>query len=611
MALTTGAPPARGRTAALCILLAAATLAAYGTFSGFEFVNWDDNFYVTGNPHVQGGLTLESVRWALTATDAHNWHPLTWLSHLLDVELFGLAPEWHHRVSLLLHVVSTLLLFLAFQSMTGDAWRSAFVAGLFGLHPQHVESVAWIAERKDVLSGLCFTGALLLYARYAARPSALRFAWVALVFAAGLSAKPMLVTLPAVLLLLDMWPLRRLRLAPAPDPRGLRALAREKLPLVAFCLAASVITLFVQRGAITLAARYTLADRLENALVSYVRYLAGALYPTDLSAAYAHPEAWAPGVWLGCGLLLALITAATLRLLPTRPWLTVGWLWFLGMLVPVIGVIQVGEQAMADRYTYLPSIGLFVMAAWGIPPLIPEFPGRTRALGLAALAVLAVFGAMSRAQVEHWRNSTALWERAHAVDPRSAIALEMLGVLAYKQGRSPEALALYQRAVELDPGRQNAQYNLGNLLMWIGRSAEAVGPLREAVRIRPDFAVAYESLGHAYRDLGQAELSLQAFRRSVEIEPGVQNAQYNLGIACMQTGRPREALAAFSEALRLQPDFVQALVGLADSQAALGDRDASLDAGERAVRLAREQGDTEFALQIEEHLTQLRSLPTR
>ena len=606
MALATGVRSDLWRPAALCVLLALATLAAYGSFAGFEFLNWDDNFYVTGNPHVQAGLTFESVRWALTATDANNWHPLTWLSHLLDIELFGLAPVWHHRVSLWLHVLATLLLFLAFFRMTGAAGRSAFVAGLFALHPLHVESVAWIAERKDVLSALCFAGALLLYARYAARPSALRYVWVALVFAAGLAAKPMLVTLPAVLLLLDVWPLRRLRLAPAPDLRRLGALVLEKLPLAALCAASSVITLIVQRQAITLAARYTLADRLGNALVSYVRYLAGALYPAQLSATYAHPGIWAPGVWIGCGLLLALITAATLRLLLTRPWLAVGWLWFLGMLVPVIGVIQVGEQAMADRYTYLPSIGLFVMAAWGIPPLVPEFPGRTRALALAAIAVLAVCGVLTRAQVAHWRNSTALWEHAHAVDPQSPLALEVLGVLAEQRGRKVEALGLYRRAIEIDPRRQNSQYNLGNLLLSFGRPGEALGPLREAVKIRPDFAVAYEALGHAYRELGEVPLSLQAFERSVELNPSVPNAQYSLGIAFLQSGRPRQALVAFREVVRQRPDFALAHVGLADAHAAVGDREAALGAGERALQLAREQGDTEFALQIEKHLEQLR-----
>jgi tetratricopeptide (TPR) repeat protein len=611
MALAPRAQPSARRAAGLCVLLALATFAAYGSFAGFEFLNWDDPLYVTGNPHVQGGLTFESVRWALTATDANNWHPLTWLSHMLDIELFGLAPVWHHRMSLWLHVLSTLLLFLAFLRMTGAAGRSAFVAGLFALHPLHVESVAWIAERKDVLSALCFAGALLLYARYAERPSAPRYVWVAVVFAAGLAAKPMLVTLPAVLLLLDVWPLGRLRLAPAPDLRRLGSLALEKLPLVAFCIASSVITLIAQRQAISLAARYTLADRLGNALVSWVRYLAGAVFPAKLSVTYGHLDAWAPSVLLGCGLLLALITAASLRLLLTRPWLAVGWLWFLGMLVPVIGVIQVGEQAMADRYTYLPAIGLFVMAAWGIPDLLPEFPGRARTLALTAIAVLAVCAVLTRAQVQHWRNSTALWEHARAVDPQSPLALEVLGVLAEKQGRRVEALALYRRAVEIDPRRQNSQYNLGNLLLWFGRPSEALGPLREAVKIRPDFARAYEALGLVYRDLGEARLSLQAFERSIELNPSVPNAQYHLGLALLESGRPREALVAIGEAVRLRPDFALALVGLADAHAALGDREAALGAGERALQLAREQGDTEFALQIDKHLEQFRDAPLR
>jgi len=613
----TALPPQAGakrrgwQAAALCALLVAATLAAYGSFAGFEFVDYDDNVYVTGNPQVRGGLTLDSARWALTATDAHNWHPLTWLSHMLDVELFGLAPAWHHRVSLWLHVLATLLLFLAFLRMTGAAGQSAFVAGLFALHPLHVESVAWIAERKDVLAALCFAGALHTWAHYAARPSTARYLVVVLVFAAGLAAKPMLVTLPAVLLLLDVWPLRRLRVAPALDLRGLGALALEKLPLAALAAAACAVTLVAQRGAISLAARYSVADRFGNALVSCVRYLAGLTFPMHLSVSYAHPGAWPIGTLLGCAALLALVTAATLRARSTRPWLAVGWFWFLGMLVPVIGVIQVGEQSMADRYTYLPSIGLFVLAAWGIPALVPEFPGRARALALAALVALAIFGALTRAQVGHWRNSAALWEHALAVDPASSLALEKLGVLAETQDRVAEALALYRRAVEIDPRRQNAQYNLGNLLMRVGRSAEAVGPLREAVRIRPDFARAFESLGHAHRDLGNAQLAREDFQQAVKLDPRSPNAQYNLGIAELQLGRPRDALAPLVEAQRLRPDFARGFDALAEAHAALGERAASLRAAQRALALARMQGDDELAQQIETRIDALGEPPSR
>ena len=554
--------------AALGVALAVATIAAYGSFAGFEFVNWDDNSYVTSNAHVKAGLTLESLRWVITATDAHNWHPLTWLSHMLDVELFGLDAAWHHRVNLLLHVATTLLLFLAFVRMTGAAGRSAFVAGLFALHPLHVESVAWIAERKDVLSGLCFAGTLYLYARYAEQPSRGRYAAVVAVFAAGLCAKPMLVTLPGVVLLLDLWPLRR---------RGLHALVLEKLPLLALSAISSVITVVAQRDAIGLASHLTLAERLGNSLVSYVRYCAGTLYPVDLSISYTHPGAWSTGVLVACALLLAGVTIATLRLLPTRPWFAVGWLWYLGMLVPVIGLVQVGEQAMADRYMYLPSIGLFVMAAWGIPPLVPKFSGRDRVLAVGAIAVLALCGWLTRAQVQHWRNSTALWEHAHAVDPRDSLAMEMLGRLAQSQGRANEAIA----------------------------------SLREAVRLEPRFALAWEGLGYAYRDLGDERLSLEAFQKSAELDPSVADTQYNLGVALLRSGLPRQALAPFGEALRLRPDFTLSLVGLGDAHAALGDRDSALVAFERALELARAQGAALLEQQIESHLAQLRGASIR
>jgi tetratricopeptide (TPR) repeat protein len=595
------------RAAAVCAALALATVVAYGSFAGFEFVNWDDTVYVTGNEHVRGGLTLESVRWALTATDAHNWHPLTWLSHMLDVELHGLDPVAHHRTNLALHVVTACLLFLAFLRMTGALWRSAFVAALFALHPLHVESVAWVAERKDVLSGLCFALVLLLYSRYAERPSAARYACVFVMFAIGLTAKPMLVTVPAVLLLFDVWPLGRLRLTPAIDwPRAGR-LALEKLPLLVLSAAASAMTVIAQQTAIHLAARYTLEDRVGNALVSYVRYLAGAFWPTDLSISYWHPSSWPASTLVGSVLLLAAVTAATLRVAKTQPFLVVGWLLFLGMLVPVIGVVQVGEQAMADRYMYLPSIGLFVMVAWGVDAFVPEFPARARALALAAGGVLLACGWLTHAQVQVWRNSHVLWQHARAVDPENPLALEVLGVLAEQQGRQLEALGFYRRALEIDPRRQNSQYNLGNLLRWFGRPADALGPLLEAVRLRPDFAMAYEALGHVYRDLGQPQASLQAFQRSVELRPKGANAQYNLGLELLQAGRPREALAPLREAARLRPEFTMAFVTLAEAHVALGERDAAVAASERALALAREQGEPEFAAQIEAYIAKLRA----
>jgi len=598
------------RTAALCLLLAAATLAAYGSFAGFEFVNWDDPVYVSENLHVRSGVTLESLRWALTSTDCFNWHPLTWLSHMGDVELYGLAPVGHHRTSLGLHVLATLLLFLAFRRMTGAAWRSAFLAGLFALHPLHVESVAWIAERKDVLSAVFFVGSLYLYARYAERPSVPRYALVFAAFALGLAAKPMLVTLPAVLLLLDVWPLGRLRVAPLDRPE-LESRVIEKLPLLALSIAACAITLYAQRGAIVMASRYSLSDRLGNALVSYVRYLVGAVYPADLSVSYVHPASWAPSVIVGCALLIALLTAATLHLRTTRPWLSVGWLWFLGMLVPVIGVIQVGEQSMADRYMYLPSIGLFALVAWGVPAALPEFPGRARVLATAAAAVLLLCGLLTHAQVQYWRDSAALWEHAREVEPQNPVALEMLGLLAQREDRFPEALDFYQRSIALDPSRQNPRYNLGNLLVWVGRPAEALAPLQEAIRLRPDFADAYESLGHAYGDLGESDLSVQAYQRAAELDPSVAKWQFRLGMALLATGRPREALGPLNEAVRRQPDFPLALAGLASAYAAVGDRPAALDAIERALRVARAQGDANFALELENSLAPLRDEMSR
>jgi len=593
------------RASALCVALALATVAAFGSFAGFEFVNWDDRVYVTQNAQVQAGLSLETARWALFATDAHNWHPLTWLSHLLDVSLFGVDPVAHHRVSLVLHAATSCLLFLAFLRMTGALWRSALVGALFALHPLHVESVAWVAERKDVLSALCFAVVLLLYARYAERPSAGRYAAVFVALALGLGAKPMVVTLPFVLLLLDVWPLGRVRLAPAIDWRRLGALALEKLPLLALSAASSAITVLVQQTAISIAARYTLADRLGNAVVSYARYLGAAVWPVDLSISHWHPGGWPLATVLGSALLLAAISAFALRALRTRPFLAVGWLWFIGMLVPVIGVVQVGEQAMADRYMYLPSIGLFAMLAWGVDAFVPAFRARTELLAGAAAVALLACAWLTHAQTEVWRNSDSLWRHAHAVDPHDPLPLEVLGVLAEEGGRQAEALGYYQRSLAIDPRRQNAQYNLGNLLRWFGRPNEALGPLREAIRLRPDFARAYESLGHVHRDLGQPAAALDAFQKAVELEPRGANAQYNLGLELLRAGRAREALAPLRTAAELRPEFALAYVAQADAHAALGERAAALAAGEKAVALARAQGDADLAARIESHLATL------
>ena len=570
--------------ALVAFALVLATLAAYGGFADFEFVNFDDRTYITRNAQVSGGLTLDSARWALTATAPHNWHPLTWMSHMLDVELFGLEPVAHHRVNLLLHLVASLLLYAAWLRMTRAPVRSAVLAGFFALHPLHVESVAWISERKDVLSAVFFAGTLWAYAGYAARPSISRYLAVAALCAAGLASKPMLVTLPGVLLLLDIWPLERARLEWA-DASKLGRLVLEKLPLLALCAGTSAITILAQERAITLWGVHSLPDRLSNAVVSYVRYLGKTAWPADLSVMYPHPGQWAALSVVGCLALLAVFSAWILMRARSSPHLAVGWGWFLGMLVPVIGLIQVGEQAMADRYMYLPSIGLFVMATWHLPTLVPATLVAGRALLGLALTALVACSFATAAQVVHWKNSNTLWEHALAVDPMNSVALAQLADLADDERRFADALVLLRRAVEIAPDRAATQYNLGNLLMRMQQWSEAIGPLREALRLRPGFARALESLGTVHSELGETRAAIELFERALQHRPDSTVAHTNLAAALEELGDRSNAVTHYREALRLAPGEPYALRHLA---ALLASDDPALRDAAEAERLATE-----------------------
>lgn len=444
--------------------LALLTLAVYLPVLAHGFIRFDDPYYVTGNPRVQAGLTWEGIAWAFQAIVASNWHPLTLLSHMLDCELFGMDPLGHHLTSLLLHAASVVLLFEALRRMTASTWRSAAVAALFALHPTHVESVAWIAERKDVLSGFFWMLTLLAWERYVRQPSPKRYAAVALALAAGLLSKPMVVTLPFVLLLLDVWPLRR------EIPRGLRI--KEKLPLFALAAGACVATLIAQSGAIHLASRFPMKLRLANAVLSYAAYLGKTLFPARLAVFYPMRTDFPAWKVAGAALLLAALTVLALR---APRYVTVGWLWFLGTLVPVIGILQVGGQAMADRYTYLPTIGLFLIAAWALP---------RRAVWALAPAVLAL-AIVTRLQLRHWEDSETLFRHAVAVTERNFVAHLHLAQIYAERGERGRALEHFRTTLEIRPGMWQAQASLGNTLRRWGRPDKALPHLTNAVRLRP------------------------------------------------------------------------------------------------------------------------------
>jgi tetratricopeptide (TPR) repeat protein len=579
------------------LALAALVIAVYARTWTFGFVNLDDLQYVVDNPQVLRGLTWNGTGWAFGSFHAGNWHPLTWLSHMADVQLFGADAGGHHLVSVLLHLANTLLVFAWLRGMTGAPWRSALAAALFAVHPLHVESVAWVSERKDVLSTLFWLLASMAWVRYARRPRPGPYLLSLALFAVGLLAKPMLVTLPFALLLVDVWPLGRLRRqagaapapaqppssrAPAGEERGREAalpaasspapggepgltrrgdrafapatparLVLEKIPFLLLSAASAAVTVLAQAGtAVVGLARIPLGERVANALVAYVAYLADAFWPAGLSPFYPHPAVAGAGTpaWqaAGAALLLALLSAAAFRWRRRLPALAWGWLWYLGTLVPVIGIVQVGVQARADRYTYVPLLGLCVAVAWGAAGLVERWPATRRAAGAVGAAVLAL-AAAAWFQVGHWRDSVSLWTHALRVDEHNWQAWTGLGDALAEEGRFLEAVAAHEAAIRLHPG----------------------------------LASAWDGLGMANGRGGRVDVALAQFQEAVRLDPRRAASWYNLGTTHGRLGGHARAAACFREAVRLQPDFAKAWANLAVASLLVGDRAAALDAVQR------------------------------
>ena len=588
------------------------TLGLYARVAGHPFLFFDDNQYVTENPVVRAGLTWQGVIWAFTSLQAFNWHPLTWLSHMLDVELFGLSPGPHHLVNAALHAGNAVLVFLVFRRMTGATWRSALVAALFAVHPTHVESVAWVAERKDVLSTLFGLLALLVYAAYARRGGPLRYAGVLALFALSLLAKPMWVTLPFLLLLLDVWPLQRWSATPIPRDagppaspgHGLGRLVLEKLPLLALSAASSVVTVVAQeRGGAVAGLQLELGSRLGNALVAYARYVGKTLWPSPLAVYYPFDVGGLPA-WAVALAAAFLLGVTVLSVLGARrmPWLLVGWAWFLGTLVPVIGLVQVGGQAMANRYTYLPSIGLFVIVAWGGNALAARWRLGTafRAVAVVGLVALA---SVTWNQIGYWSSHVTLFRHALAVEPPSALALGLLADGLRREGkvaealpfaeqavrlepgaahhwihlgltyrylrRLPEARGAFQRAIAADPRSSLAWLNLGSLDLDQGRRADALKELEEAARLGSTSLVVWGNLGVLYDQAGRTSEAERAFERAVGIAPGSVAALTNLGLSRLRAGRYAQAEAALARAVAIDPANQEARRGLQEARAAL------------------------------------------
>lgn len=583
--------PRRNTAILVCGLLLLAVLVVFGPVVGHGFVNYDDDLYVSENPHVTRGLSAEGIRWAFTATRSSNWHPLTWLSHMLDCQLCALNASGHHLTNVMLHAATTILLFSTLWRISGDLWPSAFVAAVFAAHPLRVESVAWIAERKDVLSGLCFASVLAAYAEYVRYPfSPVRYLTVMALLALGLMAKPMLVTLPFVLLLLDYWPLRRAApplstihfdssgsQAPAWEPSGSVPrlehgrewqnarknwrLLVEKLPLLLLSTASCVVTPLVQTDAVQSIERYSVGARAGNALVSYAAYMAQLFYPSGLAVFYPHPGSDLPlGQVLAALLLLILMCIGAVVWRAKYPFLLVGWLWYLGMLVPVIGLVQVGGQSMADRYTYLPQIGLVVAVAWGaervfaswrppVPSLMPP---------LAFTLVAAILLGCAWRQTSYWCNAETLWTRALDCTSQNGTAHANLGAALDDQGRVDEAITQYQEAIRIRTGDVMALNNLGAARAKQARFDEAAVYCRKAIGIRPNYAEAHANLGIALYYQGHADEAIQHFHEAIRLKPEYTEAHIGLGILLAAQGNLDEAIACFERALELKPDSVKA-----------------------------------------------------
>ncbi|MGA2147396.1 MAG: tetratricopeptide repeat protein [Bryobacteraceae bacterium] len=572
---------------AVVVLLVAGVFLAYGQTLHFGFVNFDDPDYVTGNIHVRAGITADSVAWAFRHSFAGNWFPLTWISHMLDVALFGLDGGLHHLTGVSIHALAAVLLFVLLRRITGARWPSAMVAALFALHPLHVESVAWIAERKDVLSAFFWMLALYAYAAYAARPGPARYALTLLAFCFGLMAKPMLVTLPLVLVLLDYWPLAR----------GLRLL--EKLPFLALSAVASVVTFIVhgEAGATASVDILPIAVRLENALVSYAIYAVKMFSPSNLAVFYPYPRGSLTIPATLAAVALAAVTFLAIRMASRRPYLIVGWGWYLVTLAPVIGVIQVGGQARADRYTYIPTIGLSIMLVWGAAEILQPWP-RARAVLACSVAVACIV--LTRAQVRYWQDGVTLFR--HAIDvtadnyvarfnlafaldtqgetaeaarqlaeavrirPNSAPARAELGQLLAKQGQLQEALLQLDAAVRLDPSDATVHYRRGSVLGATGRETEAAAEFLETVRLDPGNANAHYDLGISLADQGKNAEAVSEFAAAVRLSPNDASAHYNLGITLGRVGRTRESIEQLSEAIKIDPNLPGARDALEDAK---------------------------------------------
>jgi len=586
-------------------MLVLGTTAIYWPATQCGFVNYDDDLFVYHNIHVQRGLNWAGVKWAFCNTEqAAYWAPLMWLSHMLAWQCFGMNAWGHHLVNVLLHAASTALVFLVLRRLTGATWRSLVVAALFGSHPLRVESVAWVTERKDVLGMLCWVLALWGYARYVeaaqVRSSRTRL-WYGVslgMFGLGLMSKPVLVvTLPCLLLLLDCWPLQRLPLSAKPfELRTQLPLLPEKLPFFALAAMASVLTVVAQRQAGFLASNSDMPPgaRMGNALISYCRYLGKLFWPGDLAVFYPHPGSWPLGEVLLAGMVMLGISMLLVVGRRRYPFLLVGWLWFCGTLVPVIQLVQASNCAMADRFTYVPSLGMLILVIWGVYEAVWPWRYRVQALSVAGGMTIVVCLGLTRQQLHYWQDGIALFRHAVAVTRNNGVAHMNLGYALDEKGRFDEAIRQYQEALRLMPDHAGAHNNLGAALLKSGQIDEAIRQLQEALRLDPDYADACDNLGAALGKKGQTDEAIRQLQTAIRLRPDHAPAHNNLGTALSSKGQVGEAIAQFQEAIRLKPDYSDAHNNLGAVLVGQGRLDEAIGQFEEAIRFKADHADAHY-----------------
>jgi tetratricopeptide (TPR) repeat protein len=601
---------ARGITIAICLALAAVTLAVFAQTIRYDFVNFDDDLYVYDSPVIKSGLTIKGALFAFTSPHARNWHPLTTISHMLDCQLWGLQAGGHHATNAILHVIAVLVLFRVLQNMTGAVWKSAIVASLFAIHPLHVESVAWVSERKDVLSALFFFLTLGAYVRYACRPSIWRYLLVAVLLTAGLMSKPMLVSVPVILLLLDYWPLDRIRSRASKTRRrksevhnqwSVKGLVLEKIPLFILSAGSCLVTFMIQKRAAGAIPPLPWLWRIENAAASYVLYVWQTLWPARLAVFYPHPNNTLPE-WhfvLVSG-ILAGATVAAIVIRRSRPYVFTGWFWYVVMLVPVIGLVQVGEQGHADRYTYLPHIGLFLLAVWGVADVTTIHRSASRIVVAATLVIIFALACAAFVQVRYWRNSETLWTHALAVTSNNDFAHNNLAYLLVDRGKLDDAISHFEAAAEIRSHKTDTHYNVGSAFVEMnladalarkGQSDEAMFHYEKAIRLEPNYADAYYNRGNLFFAKGRIDEAMADWEKTLQLQPNDAGAHTCLGNAFLRRSSLKEAIAHYETAVALDPQDPHSRNNLGwilatSSDAGVRDGAKAVDLAQQAVALS-------------------------